>query len=161
MASVVSSPTSGNHTSTKPCECADPGCNECGGLCEKDGAVRLYRVDMDDATGVLFCEPCAADALASGVFTSLDDHGPLETPHVVGMIPRDADCSRTRHGILFGLSADFSGVITVDDLFFGQPQGPNRQVPVHCQSRQVSDEIADSAYQWIRGFCRGFLYRAE
>lgn len=33
----------------------------------------LYRVDMDDESGTLFCEHCAEDAMESGVFTSRDD----------------------------------------------------------------------------------------
>ena len=99
--------------------------------------------------------------MANVLLTAESGKAMPDTPHVVGMIPRDADCSRARHGILFGLSADFPGVITVDDLSFGQPWGPDRQVPVHCRSAQLSDEGADLAFQWVRGFCRGFLYRAE
>lgn len=81
-------------------------------------------------------------------------------PRVVGLIPRDADCSRARHGILFGLSADFPGVITVDDLVFGMPYGPDRQVPVSCLSAQLTDATVELAFQWVRGFCRGFLVKS-
>jgi hypothetical protein len=50
------------------CECADAGC-VCHGKCNAEGRVTLYRVDMEDATGTLFCEQCAADAMESGLFT--------------------------------------------------------------------------------------------
>lgn len=56
------------------CECADPGCS-CGGQCIQEGIIVLYRVDMEDLTGVRFCCKCADDALDSGVFTDrmMDD----------------------------------------------------------------------------------------
>lgn len=53
------------------CECSDPGC-VCGGRCAGRGTVILYRVDMQDETGTLFCENCASDALDSGLFTEED-----------------------------------------------------------------------------------------
>lgn len=52
------------------CECNDSKCPvhngqaECGNI----GHVTLYRVDMEDLTGTLFCEPCASDALDCGLF---------------------------------------------------------------------------------------------
>jgi len=33
----------------------------------------LYRVDMEDVTGTAFCEACADDAFASGLFTDSTD----------------------------------------------------------------------------------------
>lgn len=51
------------------CECADPGCPECAGDCKHIGTEILYRVDMEDESGTLFCDQCAADAMSSGVFT--------------------------------------------------------------------------------------------
>ncbi len=54
---------------TPLCECADPGCNECGGLCENAPSRRLYRIDMDDETGTAFCQACAADADDCGLFS--------------------------------------------------------------------------------------------
>lgn len=54
---------------TEPCECEDPGCGECNGLCENVGTVRLFRIDMDDHFGVLFCETCADDCYESGLFS--------------------------------------------------------------------------------------------
>lgn len=56
------------------CECSDNQCpvhngqNECVNL----GEVVLYRVDMEDLTGTLFCEECASDALDSGLFVEHD-----------------------------------------------------------------------------------------
>lgn len=52
------------------CECADPGCHVHAGesKCRRPGADVLFRVDMDDVTGTMFCAPCAEDAQESGVF---------------------------------------------------------------------------------------------
>ena len=46
------------------CECAGPGCPvvHLGKVCGWPPATRLYRVDMEDWTGVLFCHACAEDA---------------------------------------------------------------------------------------------------
>lgn len=59
-------------TVSGPCECADSGCAAHKGRssCGNRGAINLQRVDMDDPSGTLFCEACAADALSSGLFTS-------------------------------------------------------------------------------------------
>ena len=60
----------------KKCECADKGCPVHKGTdCRKTSAdfetqmVRLYRVDMDDEAGTLFCDLCADDACESGLFS--------------------------------------------------------------------------------------------
>ena len=50
------------------CECADQACC-CDGTCESAPVVTLYRIDMEDHTGTLFCERCGDDALESGLFT--------------------------------------------------------------------------------------------
>ena len=53
------------------CECSDPGCPEGHGSnpCERTAPWRLRRIDMDDGTTAFdFCNPCAEDALESGVF---------------------------------------------------------------------------------------------
>jgi hypothetical protein len=56
-----------------PCECADPGCPAHLGLgkCAEPtyARSRLYRIDMEDHTGTVFCEECYEDALDSGVFS--------------------------------------------------------------------------------------------
>jgi len=58
-----------------PCECADPGCpahvgvSRCRELTYERGHV-LFRSDMDDRTGTVFCAECLTDALDSGLFTS-------------------------------------------------------------------------------------------
>lgn len=56
------------------CECGDVGCPVHKGKehCEKGARVCLRRVDMDDETGTLFCEACAADAQDSGLFGDHD-----------------------------------------------------------------------------------------
>jgi len=50
------------------CECSDPGCPVCYGACKEVAIEVLYRADMDDETGTMMCEDCAADALESGLF---------------------------------------------------------------------------------------------
>lgn len=50
------------------CECSDPGCPECRGKCPKKARICLVRIDMEDKTGTLFCNPCGQDALESGLF---------------------------------------------------------------------------------------------
>ena len=58
------------------CECSDHCCpGHPGSDCTSEGELILYRVDMIDNTGTLFCEPCAQDCLASGLFTD----GPVDT----------------------------------------------------------------------------------
>lgn len=56
-------------TRHKFCEDADTGCKHCKGKCRKVATTTLKRNDMADRTGTRFCDECAADALASGVFT--------------------------------------------------------------------------------------------
>lgn len=53
------------------CECSDPGCpvHRDASECAYVGALTLYRVDMEDLTGTLFCDGCAEDAEAAEVFT--------------------------------------------------------------------------------------------
>lgn len=52
------------------CADTDPECPHCGGRCTNEASVILRRIDMEDLTGTPFCDPCAEDALASGVFRS-------------------------------------------------------------------------------------------
>lgn len=52
------------------CECADPQCPQCHGDCKLPAESTLYRIDMEDETGTLFCPECADDAFASGLFDS-------------------------------------------------------------------------------------------
>mgnify|MGYP003492039539 CR=1 FL=1 len=52
------------------CECSDPGCSaHKGASCENIGEWTLYRIDMHDETGTLFCEDCASCADSSGLYT--------------------------------------------------------------------------------------------
>lgn len=50
------------------CECSDPRCPACAGRCRERADTILYRIDMRDITGTAMCEPCAEDALDSGLF---------------------------------------------------------------------------------------------
>jgi len=54
------------------CECADPACPICLGRCKREAEECLFRIDTLDVTGTCMCEECAADALASGVYTTHD-----------------------------------------------------------------------------------------
>jgi len=86
-------------------------------------------------------------------------------PTCIGSIPYDADCSRARHGILFGLQAAFPGHLddrerTLDALTFGHARQPDKSVPV-LTACQVDDYTADLMAQWVRGFCCCFVnYRS-
>ena len=57
------------------CECVDVGCHAHQGIhhCEINGTAFLYRVDMEDSTGTLFCEACMADALEVGFYSLGED----------------------------------------------------------------------------------------
>ncbi len=52
------------------CVCADRLCPIHAGAayCRETSTTLIYRIDMDD-TGQRFCDGCAEDALASGVFS--------------------------------------------------------------------------------------------
>lgn len=50
------------------CECADPACPVCRGRCRTQAELLLFRIDMTDLTGTAMCDPCADDALDSGLF---------------------------------------------------------------------------------------------
>lgn len=52
------------------CECSDPGCNHCNGLCKARATNKAFRIDMQDESGVKFCRGCFEDAMESGVFSS-------------------------------------------------------------------------------------------
>jgi len=52
------------------CQCSDMGCGVCRGMCKYAADYPLFRVDMDDETGTLFCERCGEDAFESGLFRS-------------------------------------------------------------------------------------------
>jgi hypothetical protein len=55
----------------KKCECSDSGCHAhpYKPICDQTGTTVLFRVDMEDHTGTLFCEDCAADAMELGYFS--------------------------------------------------------------------------------------------
>jgi hypothetical protein len=54
------------------CECSDYQCpvHEHFAHCFQDGSRVLYRIDMIDNTGTLFCPDCADDAILCGLFTT-------------------------------------------------------------------------------------------
>jgi hypothetical protein len=68
------------------CNCSDRWCHAHRGTsaCAGRGNTILYRVDMNDLTGTVFCDDCASDALDSGLFTdeppfdedALDEYAP-------------------------------------------------------------------------------------
>jgi hypothetical protein len=68
-----------DYNATDICECSDPGC-WCNGHCARAALILLYRVDMNDESGVYFCEQCADDALDSGLFS----HESPESSHSCG-----------------------------------------------------------------------------
>ena len=56
------------------CECEDRQCPaHLGENCKEIGKILLFRIDMDDASGTLFCERCAEDALESGLFRAKEE----------------------------------------------------------------------------------------
>jgi len=64
------------------CGCFDNGCKANHGracltridpLAGDGSGETLYRVDMQDDTGTLFCRACADDAMESGLFCMFDD----------------------------------------------------------------------------------------
>jgi len=52
------------------CECCDRGCpvHLSFAGCRNEATTVLYRFDMNDETGTMFCDQCAVDALESGLF---------------------------------------------------------------------------------------------
>ena len=51
------------------CRCLDLNCPVCHRECLRPAFVKLYRTDLDDEIGTVFCDRCAVAALKSGVFT--------------------------------------------------------------------------------------------
>lgn len=77
-------------------------------------------------------------------------------PVVIGSLPRVADCSRARHGILYGLQSAFPGHLAdverhLDSIAFGRPSPLDGSVPVRTCT-QVDEALADLMAQWVRGF---------
>ena len=52
-----------------PCRCPDLNCPVCHRGCLRPAFVKLYRTNLDDEIGTVFCDRCAVAALESGVFT--------------------------------------------------------------------------------------------
>lgn len=54
------------------CECSDPRCPVHNGRseCRRAATTTLYRSDTNDYSGVRYCDPCADDALESGLFST-------------------------------------------------------------------------------------------
>jgi hypothetical protein len=58
------------------CGCCDPKCPSKHGEgreCGFRATVILYRIDMEDNDGTPFCDPCAEDAMESGLFRTEED----------------------------------------------------------------------------------------
>ena len=57
------------------CECADKGCpvHTSVSKCSELGTTILYRVDMEDVNGTVFCDDCANDATMSGLLVEWND----------------------------------------------------------------------------------------
>jgi len=57
------------------CECHDTHCpvHKTVDDCNRAATSTLYRIDMIDETGTLFCDHCADDAMDSGLFTMSED----------------------------------------------------------------------------------------
>ena len=51
------------------CRCPDLNCPVCHRGCLRPAFVKLYRTDLDDEIGTVFCDRCAVAALESGAFT--------------------------------------------------------------------------------------------
>src|SRR5262245_38243469 len=51
------------------CGCLNLNCPVCHRGCLRPAFVKLYRTDLDDEIGTVFCDRCAVAALESGVFT--------------------------------------------------------------------------------------------
>ncbi len=57
------------------CECSDYDCPTHRGSsgCRDAATITLYRVDMHDETGTVFCDDCASDAMEVGNFSAEHD----------------------------------------------------------------------------------------
>jgi len=56
----------------KPCGCIDRSCPAHPNVvCAMPATTTIYRVDMDDDDGTHMCDDCAADAIESGLFTTI------------------------------------------------------------------------------------------
>jgi len=58
----------------RPCVCSDVCCRAHEGVanCNAEATTLLFRVDMEDETGLELCEACEDDALESGLFRDAD-----------------------------------------------------------------------------------------
>jgi len=62
------------------CQCYDVLCPVHKGQssgCAHEGTVQVWRVDMQDGSGMMMCKGCTEDALQSGVFYTSDQDGIL------------------------------------------------------------------------------------
>jgi hypothetical protein len=56
------------------CECADSKCpTACNGKCQMAASYLLFRTDMEDLGGTMFCAGCGDDAYESGNYVMADD----------------------------------------------------------------------------------------
>ena len=75
MTDTVRLRTFANVLGDSKCECCDSLCPAHDGQneCSQVGSTMLYRVDMEDNSGTIFCDDCANDATMSGLFAEYDD----------------------------------------------------------------------------------------
>lgn len=81
------------NTNQSKCECSDRNCPEhaARAACVNAAETTLYRIDTQNASGTAFCEACAEDAIASGVFSSdapsdEDDDEPTEGDYQINSV---------------------------------------------------------------------------
>lgn len=57
--------------SAKVCQDSDPGCpHHKGANCVNKATMTVYRIDMEDWTGIAVCHWCAEDMLNAGTFST-------------------------------------------------------------------------------------------
>lgn len=78
------------------CECSGSKCPECQGSCSHKATERLFRVDMDDESGLMFCDQCGADAVYSGLFASDDEIDQDYPDDISDGLPSDYESTEDR-----------------------------------------------------------------
>lgn len=66
------------YSMNKQCECSDPLCPHCEGRCVNDASYWLASIGhySDEGWNWYACEPCAEDALESGIFVDVTETAP-------------------------------------------------------------------------------------
>jgi hypothetical protein len=75
----------------------------------------------------------------------------------IGHIPDEVDCMRIRYGLQHGLSAAFQ--IPLESVQFALKRDPIAGgVPVTCHA-QVTQEVRDRMFDFVRGYCVAYSQR--